>query len=295
MNFGALVLGGNVFGWTVSRDQAFTILDAFVDQGGTAIDTADLYPAWASHGGHSEEIIGEWLARSPGKRSKLMLCTKVAKWAEQPGLSASNIAKAAEGSLKRLRTDYIDLYYAHEDDHKVPQLETARGFDVLVRAGKVRALGASNFSPERLLSALAVAAEHQLAKYEVSQDHWNLVERDVERSLVPVLEKTGLKELPYFSLASGFLTGKYRPGTHVTSARSGAGDKYLSNPKNQVLLRKLDAIAAAHGVSVTAVALAWLRAQPTVAAPIASARTREQLDALLDIVVLTKEELAQLS
>jgi aryl-alcohol dehydrogenase-like predicted oxidoreductase len=298
LSFGPFVLGGNVFGWTVARDEAFRILDAFVERGGTAIDTADVYSEWApgAKGGDSEELIGQWLAARKS-RSKVRIATKVAKWRAQRGLSAANIRAALEGSLRRLQTDYVDLYYAHEDDLAVAQSEYLTAFDALVKEGKVRALGASNFTPERLSSALAFSRAHGLSAFEVSQDHWNLVERTIEADLVPLLEKEGLKELPYWSLASGFLTGKYRPGKKTESSRAGAAEKYLASPRNVALLGVLDEVAAVHGVSVTAVSLAWLRSHPVVGAPIASARTTQQLDALFECATLTlsRDEIARLS
>ncbi|HEY6036648.1 MAG TPA: aldo/keto reductase, partial [Kofleriaceae bacterium] len=209
LDFGTFVLGGNVFGWTVEREEGFRILDAFVERGGRMIDTADAYPP-GGEGGGSEAMIGEWLA-SRGQRDRIAIATKVAKWPKQRGLSAANIASALEGSLRRLRTDHVDVYYAHEDDTSVDQTEYVAAFDRLVREGKVHALGASNFTPERLQSALAIARANNLCGFSVSQDHWNLVERTLERTLLPVIEREGLKELPYFALASGFLTGKYRP------------------------------------------------------------------------------------
>lgn len=295
-SFGPIILGGNVFGWTVSRDSAFALLDAYVDKGGRAIDTADSYSAWipGNRGGESEEIIGAWLAARK-HRDRLIVTTKVAKWTAQRGLSARNIASAVEGSLRRLQTDYLDLYYAHEDDEAVPQAEYLAAFDALVKAGKVRALGASNFTPARLASALALSRSNGLAAFEVSQDHWNLVERDIERELVPLLERERIVEAPYFSLASGFLTGKYRAGAQVESARSRGAARYAADPANQALLAELDAIAQAHGASIAGVALSWLRAQRCVAAPIASARTIEQLDPLFEQVALTADELGRLS
>ncbi|AKT42503.1 aldo/keto reductase [Chondromyces crocatus] len=298
IDVGPIVLGGNVFGWTVERDDAFRILDAFVDKGGRAIDTADVYPAWAEgrKGGESEQMIGEWLA-ARGHRSKLVIATKVAKWKERPGLSPANIRTAIEGSLRRLQTDHVDIYYAHEDDQNVQQAEYLDAFDRLVKEGKVRALGASNFTPERLASALALSRANGLRPFQFSQDHWNLVERGIEKTLVPLLQKEGLKELPYWSLASGFLTGKYRPGQKVDSMRAGSAGKYLTDPKNVTLLGALDEISAAHKTSVAAVALAWLHAQPVVAAPLASARTIEQLGPLFDAASLrlTAEEVSKLS
>jgi aryl-alcohol dehydrogenase-like predicted oxidoreductase len=286
-DFGPFVLGGNVFGWTVQRDDGFRLLDAFVERGGKAIDTADVYSVWApgATGGDSEKILGEWLAR--GSRSRVQIHTKVAKWPAHPGLSAANIQAAVDGSLKRLKTDHIDLYYAHEDDQKVLQEEYVKAFDGLVKAGKVRQLGASNFAPERLASALHVSRSAGLAAFEVSQDYYNLIDRDFERTLQPLLASEGVVELPYWSLASGFLTGKYRPGKTVDSSRAGAAQKHLEKPQAAPLLAALDEIAAAHHVSVTAVSLAWLRAQRTVGAPIASARTLEQLADLFQSATLT--------
>ena len=294
--FGPIILGGNVFGWTVSRDDAFTLLDAYVDKGGRAVDTADVYPAWVpgNRGGESEEIIGAWLAARK-QRDRVIVSTKVAKWPAFRGLSANNINAAIEGSLRRLQTDYIDVYYAHEDDPAIEQAEYLAAFDALVKAGKVRTLGASNFTAARLASAVELSRSHGLAAFEVSQDHWNLIERGIERELVPLLEREHIVETPFFSLASGFLTGKYRPGVKVDSARSGTGSRHLTDPANQQLLADLDAISAAHGASLAAVALAWLRAQRCVAAPIASARTVAQLDPLFERVTLTSDDLARLS
>lgn len=297
LDFGALVLGGNVFGWTVDEPTAFTIFDAFVAGGGRAIDTADLYPAWAAgcHGGESETILGNWLAQRGG-RERVLVASKVAKWAQQPGLSPANIASACDGSLRRLRTDYLDLYYAHQDDLDVPQEEYLGAFDALVKAGKVRALGVSNFTAPRLRSALAIQRRLGLAPFVVSQDHWNVMERQLETTLVPTLLDEGLQELPYWPLASGFLTGKYRPGVHVESARAGVAH-HLGDPRKVALLDRLGAIAGAHGVAMAAVALAWLRAQPVVAAPIVSVRTVAQLAPIFEAAALqlTADEVAQLS
>jgi aryl-alcohol dehydrogenase-like predicted oxidoreductase len=261
-------------------------LDVFVERGGKAIDTADVYSVWApgATGGDSEKILGEWLARGP--RERVQIHTKVAKWAAHPGLSAANIQAAVEGSLKRLKSDYIDLYYAHEDDQKVPQEEYVKAFDALVKAGKVRQLGASNFSAERFESALKLSRSAGLASFEVSQDYYNLIDREYEHALLPLHAREAIVELPYWSLASGFLSGKYRPGKKVESSRAGAAQKHLEKPHAVALLEALDEIAAAHKVSVTAVSLAWLRAQRTVGAPIASARTLEQLSDLFQSATL---------
>ncbi len=299
LDFGSVVLGGNVFGWTVtSQADAFRVLDGFVDGGGKSIDTADSYVAWlpGNEGGESETLLGQWLA-ARGNRSKVVIATKVAKWPKQPGLSAKNIRAAIEGSLKRLQTDYVDLYYAHQDDDAVAQGEYLGAFDALVKEGKVRALGASNFTAARLTSALEFSRKNGLASFEYSQDEWSLVERGLEKSLVPTLAKEGVKELPYFSLAKGFLTGKYRAGQKVDSARAQGAGAYLSDPKNVKLLEVLDGLAAKHRVSVAAISLAWLRSQSVVAAPIASARTVEQLGPLLEAgrVTLSADDLAALT
>jgi len=295
LDFGTFVLGGNVFGWTVEREEGFRILDAFVERGGRMIDTADAYPP-GGEGGGSEAMIGEWLA-SRGQRDRIAIATKVAKWPKQRGLSAANIASAVEGSLRRLRTDHIDVYYAHEDDTSVDQTEYVAAFDRLVREGKVHTLGASNFTPERLQSALAIARANNLCGFSISQDHWNLVERELERTLVPVIEREGLKELPYFALASGFLTGKYRPARSAASARATRATKYLEDPRNVRLLSSLDELAAHHQASVAAIALAWLKAHAVVGAPIASARTVDQLDSLFEAgtIRLAPAEVAKLS
>jgi aryl-alcohol dehydrogenase-like predicted oxidoreductase len=298
LSFGPVVLGGNVFGWTVGPDDAFAVLDAFLDGGGRAIDTADSYVqnVPGNVGGESESQIGEWLS-ARGCRDRVDIHTKVHGKRDRPGLSARNIVLAAEDSLRRLRTDHIDLYYAHRDDPEVPQEEYVVAFDSLVRSGKVREVGASNFSSPRLRSALEIAATQGLTGFTVAQDQWSLVERDIERQLVPTLTEHGLVELPYWSLASGFLTGKYRPGKSVDSARAGSAARYLDNPGSAGLLATLDEVAAAHDSSVTAVSLAWLRAQATVGAPIASGRTPEQVATLLSSadVTLTREELDRLT
>ncbi|GAA1895871.1 aldo/keto reductase [Lapillicoccus jejuensis] len=287
LTFGPVVLGGNVFGWTASREESFAVLDAFLEGGGVAIDTADSYMQRApgNSGGESETIIGEWL-ESRGVRDRVQVHTKVFSKHDRPGLSASNVALAVDESLKRLRTDHVDLLYAHRDDHDVPQEEYVEAFDRLVRAGKVREVGASNFSAGRLSSALDLAAEHGWTPFTVAQDHWNLVERELEHTLVPTLRERGIVELPYFSLAAGFLTGKYRPGQTPDSARSESAGAYLAKQGATELLTTLDDVAGAHGVSVAAVALAWLREQDPVGAPIASARTLEQVAPLLESATL---------
>jgi aryl-alcohol dehydrogenase-like predicted oxidoreductase len=282
-----LCLGANVFGWTADRDTSFAVLDAFAAAGGNFIDTSDSYMwrAPGNSGGESETIIGEWMAER-GNRDAMVIATKVGSLPSRPGLSAANIAAAAEDSLRRLRTDRIDLYYAHKDDPDTAQEETLDAFDGLVRAGKVRALGASNFSAERLRSALEISARDGLASYVALQPHYNLLERtEFETSLAPLLASEGLACLPYYGLAKGFLTGKYRPGSDVESVRAEGARAYLDDRGLRVLA-VLDEIAAGHEVPVAAVALAWLADQPTVVAPIASARTPEQLADLLPALEL---------
>jgi aryl-alcohol dehydrogenase-like predicted oxidoreductase len=298
LSFGPLVLGGNTFGWTSDREESFAVLDAFVAAGGRSIDTADVYSAWVpgNIGGDSETIIGEWLA-SRGGRDRVVVGTKVFSLAGRPGLSAANIRAAVDDSLVRLQSDYIDLYYAHRDDESVAQEEYVAAFDELVRAGKVREAGASNFTADRLTSAVAIAKDAGLTPFTVAQDPYNLVNRGIEQSLVPTLLELGVVELPYSSLASGFLTGKYRPGVTVDSARAGGAAGHLDDPKNVALLGTLDELAASRGVSVTAIALAWVRAQPSIGAPIASARTAGQLVDLIESfeLELTADELARLA
>ncbi|MEO8750517.1 MAG: aldo/keto reductase [Allobranchiibius sp.] len=297
-DFGPLVLGGNVFGWTADRDASFAVLDAFVAAGGRSIDTADVYSSWVPDhsGGESERLIGEWLA-SRGHRDNVQIHTKVSMLSSRPGLSATNIAAAVDDSLGRLGTDHIDLYYAHRDDMDVDQSEYVAAFDSLVTAGKVRAVGASNFTAQRLQGALDLAHAHGLTPFTVTQDQWNLVERGVETTLLPTLQANGLAQLPYSGLASGFLTGKYRPGQSVESPRAGKAASYLRTPGADALLRVLDEIAEAHATAPAAVALAWLGSRPTVSAPIASARTVEQLTPLMASATLdlTSQELQDLT
>lgn len=296
LDFGPVVLGGNTFGWTSDREESFAVLDAFVAAGGRAIDTADVYSAWVpgNSGGDSETIIGEWIAKR-GRRDDLVIATKVFSLESRPGLSAANVRAAIDDSLRRLQTDYVDVYFAHRDDKDVAQEEYVGVFGELVQQGKVVEAGASNFSADRLRSAVSAASHLGVARFTVAQDLYNLVERDAETSLIPALAELDIAEIPYSSLASGFLTGKYREGAEVDSARAGSAGRYLESEKNRELLTTLDDIASAHSVSVTAVSLAWLRQQPVVAAPIASAREAAQVRALLEPVTLTDEDLARLS
>jgi aryl-alcohol dehydrogenase-like predicted oxidoreductase len=287
-----LCLGANVFGWTADEDAAFAVLDAYAAAGGNFIDTADTYPR--PHLGRSEEIIGRWMA-SRDNRDDIVLATKVGS---EGGLSARNVRERVEGSLRRLQTDRIDLYYAHKDDLETPVEETLRAFDELVRAGTVRHIGASNFSADRLREALEASWREGLDEYIALQPHYNLVERErYEREYAPIVAEYDLACMPYFALAQGFLTGKYRPGgPHVDSPRAAGASEYL-DARGERVLAALDAVAAERAAPPAAVALAWLRAQPGVAAPIASARSVEQLEQLLPAVglELAGDELARLT
>ncbi|MFH8774377.1 aldo/keto reductase [Streptomyces sp. NPDC085866] len=294
-----LALGGNVFGWTADEETSFAVLDAYTAAGGNFVDTADSYSAWieGNKGGESETIIGKWV-KARGNRSDVVIATKVSQHPEYQGLTAANIKAAADASLRRLDTDYIDLYYTHFDKPEVPVEEIIGALDELVKAGKVRHIAASNISPERLQASLDFSRREGLARYVALQPHYNLVSRDTyEGPLQDLAAREGLAAVPYFALASGFLTGKYRPGTTVESARAGSAAKHLESERGQKVLRALDEIATAHEAPVATVALAWLAAQPTVTAPIASARTVEQLPALLGVgeLELTKEEVDRLT
>ncbi len=292
-----LALGGNVFGWTADRDQSFAVLDAYRDAGGNHIDTADAYSHWipGNSGGDSEQIMGEWFA-ARGCRDEVIVATKVAKLPTAAGLSPDNIRTACDASLSRLGTDYIDLYYAHEDDPDVPIAETLGAFGELIAAGKVRHIAASNFTPQRLRESLEVAAAEGLPSYVATQDLYNLVDRSAyEDGLAQVVADFGLGLFPYYSLARGFLTGKYQPGITVDSPRAKGVEQYLG-PRGDAVLTALAEVAAAHGVRQAAVALAWLLAKPGVVAPLASARTVDQLDDLLAVgdLELTADEVAAL-
>ncbi|MGW4952169.1 aldo/keto reductase [Streptomyces parvulus] len=294
-----LALGGNVFGWTADQDRSFAVLDAYTAAGGNFVDTADSYSAWVdgNSGGESESVLGAWFA-ARGNRDDVVLATKVSQHPEYPGLSAANIKAAADASLRRLRTDHIDLYYTHFDKPEVPVEEIVGALDELVRAGKVRHIAASNISAERLAASLEFSDREGLARYVALQPHYNLVSRDTyEGPLRDLAERFGLAAVPYYALAAGFLTGKYRPGTSVDSPRAGGAGKHLETERGRRVLAALDEIAEAHGAPVATVALAWLAAQPTVATPIASARTVEQLPALLGVgeLSLTDDEIAALT
>ena len=289
-----LVLGGNVFGWTAKGKEAFRILDRFVEAGGRMIDTADVYSAWVpgNTGGESESLIGEWLKKS-GKTNEVLIATKVGMLHRHGGgkLEARRIARSAEASLERLGVEAIDLYYAHQDDPGTPLEETLGAFDALVKDGKVRALGASNYSGERLAEALKVSKKEGLARYEVVQPEYHLMRRDrYEGALQKVCLKEKISALPYYGLASGFLTGKYRSTADFSQSVRGERMAQYLTARGLGVLGTLDTIAHETGASQSQIALAWVAAQPGVAAPIASARTLEQLEELIGAMTLELDE-----
>jgi len=297
MEVSPLSFGGNVFGWTADEATSFQLLDAYVEAGGNFVDTADVYSAWkpGNSGGESEEIIGRWLA-ARGRPDDLVIATKVGSLESAKGTSRDSVRRGVEASLRRLGVDAIDLYYAHVDDQDTPIEETVTALAELVAEGKVRAIGASNFTAERLQAALDVSAREGVARFEVLQNRYNLVERGAyEGELADLLIREGIASAPYSALASGFLTGKYRGG-EVDSPRAGGASKYYDD-HGRALLEVLDRVAEAHGASVTTVSLAWLRAQPSVTAPIASARDLTQLPDLLASMdlELTADEVRELS
>jgi aryl-alcohol dehydrogenase-like predicted oxidoreductase len=296
-----LVLGGNVFGWTADRAASFAVLDAFVAGGGTMIDTADVYSAWVDghRGGESETMIGEWL-RTSGKRDSVLIATKVGMLPGEGGekLAPARIAAAAEASLRRLGTDRIDLYYAHQDDDGVPQEAVLEAFGRLIDAGKVRVIGASNFHAARLKSAIDAAKAHDLPRYHVLQPEYNLVSRHkFEGELQDYCVTENIGVLPYYGLASGFLTGKYRSKADLGQSVRGGRMTELLDGKGADVLTAMDGVAEETGASHAQIALAWLIAQPGVTAPIASATKVTQLEDLLPAMdlELSKDQLERLT
>ncbi len=280
-----LALGGNVFGWTADEATSFRVLDAFVDAGCNLIDTADVYSVWVpGHlGGESETVIGNWLKRS-GRRKDVVIATKVGNVmsAEKKGLSKAYILRAVEDSLRRLQTDSIDLYQSHVDDPATPVEETLETYAELVRSGKLRAIGASNFTAERLTQSLAASKLRGYPSYVSLQPHYNLVERaDYEANLEPVCVANGIGVIPYFGLASGFLTGKYRSEADLSKSARGSRVKKYLDERGLRILAALDEVAARLGSSPASVAIAWLMARPSITAPIASATNLEQLKGLI--------------
>lgn len=285
-----LALGGNVFGWTIDQPTSFKILDGFVDAGFTFIDTADIYSTWVPghKGGESETIIGNWLAQT-GKRSKVVIATKVGldMSPQEKGLSRAYILRAVEASLQRLQTDHIDLYQSHKDDLTTPIDETLEAYNELVKQGKVRFIGASNFTQDRLAESLRLSEENAWPRYESLQPNYNLYDReDFETNLEPLCLNSDVGVIPYYSLASGFLTGKYRSEKDTAGAARGQGIKKFLNDRGFRILAALDSVAKEYNANPTRVALAWLMARPSITAPIASATSLEQLKDLTEAVHL---------
>ena len=291
-----LCLGTNVFGWSADEPESHAVLDAYAAHGGNFVDTADMYSAWkeGNVGGESETIIGNWMKKN-GNRDQMVVATKVAKLPTRPGLSPANIAAACDDSLKRLQTDHIDIYYAHHDDPTVPLEDVLGAFAQLIANGKVRYIAASQYTGARLQEALDVSAKNNLPSYIALQDQYNLVSRNpFESEQQPVLAANNISAIPFYGLARGFLSGKYREGKVVESVRA-EGVKEFATPKGYATLAVMDQIAAENKCSVSAVSLAWLRSNPQLSAPIASARTVEQLEEIVQIVDLDQSQIDALN
>lgn len=291
-----LCLGTNVFGWSADEAQSHAVLDAYAAHGGNFVDTADMYSAWkeGNVGGESETIIGNWMKKH-GNRDTIVVATKVAKLPTRPGLHPDNIKGACNDSLKRLQTDHIDIYYAHHDDPTIPLEDVLGAFAQLIAEGKVRYIAASQYTGARLQEALDISAKHSLPHYIALQDQYNLVSRNpFESEQQPVLAANGISAIPFYGLARGFLSGKYREGKIVESVRA-EGVKEFATTKGFQILSVMDEIAAAHKSSVSAVSLAWLRSNPQLSTPIASARTVEQLEEIVQVIDLAAEEITALN
>ena len=292
-----LCLGSNIFGSNADEAQSHAVMDAYRGHGGNFIDTADMYNQWVEGhvGGESETIIGSWM-NARGNRSEMVIATKVSKMDRRPGLSAKNIFAACEESLNRLQTDYIDLYYSHDDDLTVSLEETLGAYAQLIAEGKVRYIAASNFTPARLRESVKFSEVNNLPAYVAVQDLYNLVDRaKYEGEMAQAVSDLGISNIPFYGIARGFLTGKYRAGVTEVDSKRAAGAREYANDKNFAVLAVMDEIAKAHNASLAAIALGWLRAQPTVSAPIASARTVEQVHEIVQIVELAPEEVAKLN
>ena len=291
-----LCLGTNVFGWSADESESHAVLDAYAAHGGNFVDTADMYSSWkeGNVGGESETIIGNWMKKQ-GNRDQMVVATKVAKLPTRPGLHPDNIAAACNDSLKRLQTDHIDIYYAHHDDPEIPLADVLGAFAQLIAEGKVRYIAASQYTGVRLQEALDVSAKHNLPSYIALQDQYNLVSRNpFETEQQPVLAAHGISAIPFYGLARGFLSGKYREGKIVESVRA-EGVKEFATLKGYQILSVMAEIAAAHKSSVSAVSLAWLRSNPQLSTPIASARTVEQLEEIVQVIELAADEVAALN
>jgi aryl-alcohol dehydrogenase-like predicted oxidoreductase len=291
-----LCLGSNIFGGNATEAESHLVLDAYRSHGGNFVDTADMYNQWIEGhvGGESESVIGSWM-KSRGNRADMVIATKVSKMDRRPGLSAKNIFAACEESLDRLQTDYIDLYYSHSDDETVSLEETLGAYAQLIAEGKVRYIAASNFTPARVRESIKFSEENNLPSYIAVQDQYNLIDRTpYESEMAATVADLGISNIPFYGIARGFLTGKYRPGVTEVDSKRPAALVYTTD-KNYAVLSAMDEIAQAHNAPLGAIALGWLRAQPTVSAPIASARTVPQLEEIIQIVELTNDEVEKLN
>ncbi len=293
-----LCLGSNIFGGNATEAESHLVMDAYKSHGGNFIDTADMYNQWIEGhvGGESETVIGNWM-KSRGNRNEMVIATKVAKMDRRPGLSAKNIFSACDESLKRLQTDYIDLYYSHEDDPNVSLEETLGAYAQLIAEGKVRYIAASNFTASRLRESIAFSENNNTPSYIAVQDLYNLVDRKTyETELAPTVESLGISNIPFYGIARGFLSGKYRPGVTEVDSKRAAGAREYATGKGYAVLTAMDEISAAHnGAPLSAIALGWLRSQPSVSVPIASARTVRQLEEIVQIITLEPHEVESLN
>jgi aryl-alcohol dehydrogenase-like predicted oxidoreductase len=292
-----LCLGSNIFGSNADEAQSHAVMDAYSSHAGNFIDTADMYNQWVEGhvGGESETVIGSWMKKRNNRQS-MVIATKVSKMDTRPGLSAKNIFAACEESLNRLQTDYIDLYYSHSDDETVALEETLGAYAQLIAQGKVRYIAASNFTPARLRESIKFSEDNNIPAYVATQDLYNLVDRKTyEGEMSQAVSELGILNIPFYGIARGFLSGKYRPGVTEVDSKRAAGAREYATDKNFAVLTVMDEVAKNHSVSLSAVALAWLRAQPSVSVPIASARTVEQVEEIVQVVELSSEEVEKLN
>ena len=292
-----LCLGSNIFGSNADEAQSHAVMDAYRAHAGNFIDTADMYNQWVEGhvGGESETVIGSWMKKRNNRQS-MVIATKVSKMDTRPGLSAKNIFAACEESLNRLQTDYIDLYYSHSDDETVSLEETLGAYAQLIAQGKVRYIAASNFTPARLRESIKFSEGNNIPAYVAVQDLYNLVDRkSYEGEMSEVVSDLGISNIPFYGIARGFLTGKYRPGVTEVDSKRAAGAREYATDKNYAVITVMDEVAKNHNVSLSAIALAWLRAQPSVSVPIASARTVEQVEEIIQVVELSVEEVEKLN
>jgi len=292
-----LCLGSNIFGSNADEAQSHAVMDAYSSHAGNFIDTADMYNQWVEGhvGGESESVIGSWMKKRNNRQS-MVIATKVSKMDKRPGLSAKNIFAACEESLNRLQIDYIDLYYSHSDDETVSLEETLGAYAQLIAQGKVRYIAASNFTPARLRASIKFSEDNNIPAYVATQDLYNLVDRKTyEGEMSEAVSDLGISNIPFYGIARGFLSGKYRPGVTEVDSKRAAGAREYATDKNYAVLTVMDEVAKNHNVSLSAVALAWLRAQPSVSVPIASARTVEQVEEIVQVVELSGGEVEKLN